>query len=71
MQRADAHVTLEDYGLSTTALLGLSDADLTSISSWRKNRSSFLGENWVAPVNLLTSGVEVGKETLYQELRLG
>jgi iron complex outermembrane receptor protein len=68
-QRSDAYVRLKDWGVSATAVLSLPGVDITSITAFRKNQSSFLSEFAMAPYALFQANVDIKKKTFYQELR--
>jgi iron complex outermembrane receptor protein len=68
-QYGEGHVKLKDYGGAATAVLSLPTVDLTSITSYRKNRSRFLTELGFTPFNYLAANVDINKSVLYQELR--
>ncbi|MCB2076416.1 MAG: TonB-dependent receptor [Novosphingobium sp.] len=68
-QRADGFVKLEDYGASATAVLSLDAVDITSITSYRENKSRFLTELGFTPFSMIQAYVPLNKSTFYQELR--
>ena len=68
-QRGTGYVRLKDYGVSSTAVLELPGVDLTSITSFRKNKSRYSSEQGSTPFNFLSVGVNINKQTIYQELR--
>lgn len=68
-QRGEGYVRLKDYGVSATAVLELDSVDLTSITAYRENKSSFRTELGFTPFNFLAAEVDIDKSTFYQELR--
>lgn len=68
-QRSRGFAKLEDWGASATAVLSLAAVDLTSITSYRKNKSDFLTELGFTPFALIAARVPLSKKTFYQELR--
>jgi iron complex outermembrane receptor protein len=68
-QRGRGFATLKDWGVSATAVLSLPGVDLTSITSYRKNKSRFLTELGFTPFAMIQAFVPIDKKTLYQELR--
>lgn len=68
-QRGAGFVKLRDYGGSATAVLDLEKVSLTSITSYRENKSRFLTELGFTPINFIAAEVNIDKETFYQEFR--
>lgn len=68
-QRSDGFVKLKDWGVSATAVLELGGADLTSITSYRKNESDFMTEGGFEPWHAYSFRVQIKKKTFNQELR--
>jgi iron complex outermembrane recepter protein len=68
-QRGAGFAKLKDWGVSATAVLELGGVDITSITSYRKNKSEFLTELGSHPFAMLEAHVPLEKKTFYQELR--
>jgi iron complex outermembrane recepter protein len=68
-QRGAGFAKLKDWGVSATAVLELPGVDVTSITSYRKNKSEFLTELGSNAFAMLEAHVPLEKKTFYQELR--
>jgi iron complex outermembrane receptor protein len=63
------YVYLKDYGGSATAVLNLPGVDLTSITAYRKQHTSFVDDLGASSVPLTSALVDNFKHYFYQELR--
>jgi iron complex outermembrane recepter protein len=62
-------VRLKDWGVSATAVLGLSNIDLTSITAYRKQHTEFLDDLGASSVPFTSAFVDNRKHYFYQEAR--